>query len=169
MMNANGRRVSDSRIILTQAMGVTEANVLGNVHGGVIMKLCDEAGGMAAIKHARRPMVTVAVDSMSFHSPVHIGNLLTVKAEVTWVGRTSLETRLVVTSEDIVSGEVTHTNTAYYVYVALGEDGNTVEVPRLICETDEEKRLWEEGAARQTLRLERRRQERPISIVNNGQ
>ena len=169
MMNANGRRVSDSRIILTQAMGVTEANVLGNVHGGVIMKLCDEAGGMAAIKHARRPMVTVAVDSMSFHSPVHIGNLLTVKAEVTWVGRTSLETRLVVTSEDIVSGEVTHTNTAYYVYVALGEDGNTVEVPRLICETDEEKRLWEEGAARQALRLERRRQERPISIVNNGQ
>ena len=169
MMNTNGRRVSDSRIILTQAMGVTEANVLGNVHGGVIMKLCDEAGGMAAIKHARRPMVTVAVDSMSFHSPVHIGNLLTVKAEVTWVGRTSLETRLVVTSEDIVSGEVTHTNTAYYVYVALGEDGNTVEVPRLICKTDEEKRLWEEGAARQTLRLERRRQERPISIVNNSQ
>ncbi len=169
MMNTNGRRVSDSRIILTQAMGVTEAYVLGNVHGGVIMKLCDEAGGMAAIKHARRPMVTVAVDSMSFHSPVHIGNLLTVKAEVTWVGRTSLETRLVVTSEDIVSGEVTHTNTAYYVYVALGEDGNTVEVPRLICETDEEKRLWEEGAARQTLRLERRRQERPISIVNNSQ
>ncbi len=164
-----GRRVSDSRITLTQAMGVTEANVLGNVHGGVIMKLCDEAGGMAAIKHARRPMVTVAVDSMSFHSPVHIGNLLTVKAEVTWVGRTSLETRLVVTSEDIVTGQITHTNTAYYVYVALGEDGNTVEVPRLICETDEEKRLWEEGAARQALRLERRRQERPISIVNNGQ
>ena len=168
-MNTKGRRVGDSRVTLTQAMGVTEANVLGNVHGGVIMKLCDEAGGMAAIKHARRPMVTVAVDSMSFHSPVHIGNLLTVKAEVTWVGRTSLETRLVVTSEDIVAGEVTHTNTAYYVYVALGEDGNTVEVPRLICETDEEKRLWEEGAARQALRLERRRQERPISIVNNGQ
>lgn len=161
-----GRRVSDSRITLTQPMGVTEANVLGNVHGGVIMKLCDEAGGTAAIKHARRPVVTVAVDSMSFHSPVHIGNLLTVKAEVTWVGRTSLETRLVVTSEDIVTGNVTHTNTAYYVYVALDEEGNTVEVPPLICETDEEKRLWEEGAARQALRLERRRQERPISIAN---
>jgi uncharacterized protein (TIGR00369 family) len=161
-----GRRVSDSRITLTQPMGMTEANVLGNVHGGVIMKLCDEAGGTAAIKHARRPVVTVAVDSMSFHSPVHIGNLLTVKAEVTWVGRTSLETRLVVTSEDIVTGNVTHTNTAYYVYVALDEEGNTVEVPPLICETDEEKRLWEEGAARQALRLERRRQERPISIAN---
>lgn len=161
-----GRRVSDSRITLVQPMGVTEANVLGNVHGGVIMKLCDEAGGTAAIKHARRPVVTVAVDSMSFHSPVHIGNLLTVKAEVTWVGRTSLETRLVVTSEDIVTGTVTHTNTAYYVYVALDEEGNTVEVPPLICETEEEKKLWEEGAARQALRLERRRQERPISIEN---
>lgn len=148
-------------------MGVTEANILGNVHGGVIMKLCDDAGGMAAIKHARRPMVTVAVDSMSFHSPVHIGNLLTVRAEVTWVGRTSLETRLVVTSENLVTGEVTLTNTAYYVYVALDEGGHTVEVPRLIYETEEEERLWEEGAARQRLRLERRRHERPISIEKN--
>ena len=164
----DGRPVRESRVTLSQPMGVTEANVLGNVHGGVLMKICDEAGALAAMKHARRPVVTVTVDSMSFHSPVHIGNLLTVKAEVTWVGRTSLETRLVVTSEDIVAGEVTHTNTAYYVYVALGEDGNTVEVPRLICETHEEKRLWEEGAARQALRLERRRQERPISIVNNS-
>ncbi len=165
----DGRRVSDSRVTLTQAMGVTEANILGNVHGGVIMKLCDEAGGTAAIKHARRPMVTVAVDSMSFHSPVHIGDLLTVKAEVTWVGRTSLETRLIVTSENLVTGEITLTNTAYYVYVALDEGGRTVVVPRLICETEEEKRLWEEGAERQALRLERRRHERPISIEKNDQ
>ncbi len=168
-MNMDGRRVSDSRVTLTQAMGVTEANILGNVHGGVIMKLCDEAGGTAAIKHARRPMVTVAVDSMSFHSPVHIGDLLTVKAEVTWVGRTSLETRLIVTSENLVTGEITLTNTAYYVYVALDEGGRTVAVPRLICETEEEKRLWEEGADRQALRLERRRHERPISIEKNDQ
>ena len=163
-----GRPVSESRITLIQAMGMTEANVLGNVHGGVIMKLCDEAGGTAAMKHARRPVVTVAVDSMSFHSPVHIGNLLTVQAAVTWVGRTSLETRLVVTSEDLMSGIITHTNTAYYVYVALGEHGETVEVPHLICETDEEKALWAEGAARQALRLERRRQERPITIPNDA-
>ena len=163
-----GRPVSESRITLIQAMGMTEANILGNVHGGVIMKLCDEAGGTAAMKHARRPVVTVAVDSMSFHSPVHIGNLLTVQAAVTWVGRTSLETRLVVTSEDLMSGIITHTNTAYYVYVALGEHGETVEVPPLICETDEEKALWAEGAARQALRLERRRQERPITIPNDA-
>lgn len=163
-----GRKVRESRITLTLAMGVTEANVLGNVHGGVIMKLCDEAGGTAAMKHARRPVVTVAVDSMSFHSPVNIGNLLTVQAEVTWVGRTSLETRLVVTAEDIMTGALTHTNTAYFVYVALDEDGNPAEVPPLICETEEEKTLLAEGAARQAMRLERRRQERPITLQNDA-
>lgn len=115
----DGKRPSDSQITLTQLMGPTDANTLGNVHGGFIMKLCDEAGGMAATKHARRPAVTVTVDSMGFHSPVHIGNLMTVRAEVTWVGRTSMETRVVVTAENVISGAVTHTNTAYFVYVAL--------------------------------------------------
>jgi acyl-CoA hydrolase len=80
---SEGKTVSQSRVTLTQLMGVTEANTIGNVHGGFIMKLCDEAGGMAATRHARRPAVTVTVDSMNFHSPVHIGNLLTVTAEVT--------------------------------------------------------------------------------------
>jgi len=145
-------------------MGVTEANVLGNVHGGVLMKICDEAGALAAMKHARRPVVTVTVDSMSFHSAVNIGDLLTVQAEVTWVGRTSLETRLIVTAENIMTGAITHTNTAYYVYVALDEAGEPAAVPPLICETEEERMLFAEGAARQAHRLERRRQERPISI-----
>ncbi len=154
-----GRRVSESRMTFTQPMGVTEANIQGNVHGGVIMKLCDEAGAFAAIKHARRPVVTVSVDSMSFHSAVQIGNLLTVQAEVTWTGRSSLETRLLVTAENLLTGTVTHTNTAFFVYVALDERGRPTAVPPLICETDEERRLYEEGAIRQALRLERRRQE----------
>lgn len=140
-------------------MGVTEANVPGNVQGGVIMKLCDGAGGTAAIKRARRPVVPVAVDSTSFDSPVHTGNLLTVKAEVKWVGLTSLETRLVVTYEDVVSGRMTNTNTAYKVYGTLDEGGNTTEVPPLIGETEEEKRLVEEGATRQVLRLDLGRKE----------
>jgi len=101
---------------------------------------------------------------MSFHSAVNIGDLLTVQAEVTWVGRTSLETRLIVTAENIMTGAITHTNTAYYVYVALDEAGEPAAVPPLICETEEERMLFAEGAARQAHRLERRRQERPISI-----
>lgn len=150
--------VSQSRVTLTQVMGPEHANTLGNVHGGVIMKLCDEAGGMAAIRHARRPAVTIVIDSMAFHSPVHIGNFVTVSAEVTWTGRTSMETRVFVTAEDVISGETTHTNTAYIVYVALDEDGRPTPVPSLICETDEERERYKRAAARQKYRLQQRQQ-----------
>lgn len=153
-----GKRSIESRVTLTQVMGPTQANVLGNVHGGFIMKMCDEAGGMAAAKYARRPSVTVTVDSMAFHSPVHIGNLMTVEAEVTWVGRTSMETRVVVTAENVITGETTHTNTAYFVYVALDENGRPVPVPPLICETEEEKKRFERAAQRQAYRLQQRKQ-----------
>jgi acyl-CoA hydrolase len=134
-------------------MNVTDANVLGNVHGGLIMKLCDEAGGMAAAKHSRHPVVTVTVDSMTFHSPVRIGDLLTVTAEVTWVGRTSLETRVVATSENVLTGEVNHTNTAFFVYVALDQHGRPTAVPPLLPQTEDEIRRFAEGQARQEKRL----------------
>jgi acyl-CoA hydrolase len=150
---------AESRVTLTQVMGPDQANTMGNVHGGYIMKICDEAGGMAAIKHARRPAVTVAVDSMRFHSPVHIGNLMTVTAEVSWVGRTSLETRVVVTAEDVISGQVTHTNTAYFVYVALNEHGRPTPVAPLLCITDEERARFERAAQRQAYRLQQHKQE----------
>lgn len=153
-----GKHIQESRVTLTQLMGPADANTMGNVHGGILMKLCDEAGGMAAAKHARRPSVTVTVDSMAFHSPVHIGNLVTVQAAVTWVGRTSMETRVVVSAEDVISGKVTHTNTAYFVYVALDENGKPMAVPSLICETEDEKARFERAAKRQAYRLEQRRQ-----------
>ncbi len=147
------RTPADSRVTLTQLMGPGEANTLGNVHGGYIMKLCDEAGGMAASKYARRHSVTIVVDSMTFHSPVNIGDLVTVAAEVTWTGRTSMETRVVVTAEDVIAGAITHTNTAYFVYVALDANGRSTPVPPLTCVTDEEKLRFERAAARQDHRL----------------
>ena len=152
----DGKRASESRITLTQVMNVTNANLLGNVHGGLLMKMCDEAGGIAAAKHAGRICVTVTVDSMTFHSPVHIGNLVTCTAEVSWVGRTSIETRVVVTAENVTKGEVTHTNTAYFVYVALDENGRPTPVPALICETDEERQRFARGAERRRRRLRER-------------
>lgn len=151
---------AQSRVILTQLMGPQDANTLGNVHGGYIMKMCDEAGGMAASKHARRPCVTVTVDSMNFHSPVHIGNLMTVRAEVTWVGRTSLETRVLVSAENVITGDVTHTNTAYFVYVALDENGRPTPVPPIRCETEAEKATLDRAAARQQMRLQMRQREK---------
>lgn len=151
-----GKRPSESKVTLTQVMNVTHANLMGNVHGGLLMKMCDEAGGFAAAKHAGRACVTVVVDSMQFHDPVRIGNLVTCAAEVSWVGRTSIETRVVVTAENVLSGKVTHTNTAYFVYVALDEDGRPTAVPPLICESAEEKARFERGAARRERRLRER-------------
>lgn len=147
---------SESRVILTQLMGPSSANSLGNVHGGYIMKLCDEAGGMAASKHARRNAVTVAVDSMTFYSPVKIGNLVIVSAEVTWTGRTSMETKVIVTAEEVLTGQTTHTNTAYFVYVALDENGRPARVPPVLCTTEAELKLFERAAARQAHRLKSR-------------
>jgi uncharacterized protein (TIGR00369 family) len=155
-----GRRVSESRVSLAQLMGPADANVMGHVHGGVLMKLCDEAGAMAAMKHAGHAAVTVAVDSMSFHSPVHIGNLVTVTAEITWTGRSSLETRVVVTAENILEGVVTHTNTAYLLYVALDDHHRPTAVRPVLLESEEEKLRFERAAARQAHRLKMRRQEK---------
>ena len=152
----DGKTARDSRVTLTSLMGPQDANTMGNVHGGVLMKLCDEAGGMAAIRHARRPVVTVTVDSMAFHSPVNIGNLVTVTAEVTWVGRTSLETKVTVAAEHVLTGEVTHTNTAYFVYVVLDASGRPTAVPPIICETDEERERYARAELRRQIRLQLR-------------
>ncbi len=130
------------------------ANALGNVHGGEIMKLVDEAGGFAAMKHARNVAVTVAMDSMTFLSPVHVGALLTLNASVNWVGRTSMEVGVRVEAENVVTGQVTHTNSAYLVYVALDQYGQATPVPPLLVETDQERRRWEQAAARQAHRLQ---------------
>src|SRR5512147_2097657 len=130
------KRVSDSMVILTQFMQPEHANNLGNVHGGWVMKLIDEAGGLCATRHARRPAVTVAVDSLRFLSPVHVGDYVTFTAHLNWTGRTSMEVEVNVEAENLLTGQKTHTNIAYLVYVALGPDGRPVEVPGLILETE---------------------------------
>ena len=152
----DGKRVSDSELALNQFMQPEHANNLGNVHGGVVMKLVDEAGGLCAARHARRPVVTVAVDSMMFLEPVHIGDLVTFSAHLTYVGRTSMEVEVCVEAEDIRTGQRRLTNQAYLVYVALGDDGRPTEVPSLILETKDERLRWEKGKQRQAERLARK-------------
>ncbi len=151
------RRIDDSRVVLSLLMGPTDANINGNVHGGNIMKLMDEAGGSAAMRHARRPVVTVAVDQVLFREPIHIGDLVTLTAELTYVGRTSMETRIEVTALNLLTGQSTHTNTAYFVYVALDDHGRPSPVPPLHLEGPEEQRQWEAAQARQAYRLAQRR------------
>jgi uncharacterized protein (TIGR00369 family) len=145
--------MSASRISIAQLMQPEHANNLGNVHGGWIMKLVDEAGALACMRHAQRRVVTVAIDQMVFRQPIRIGDLVNLKAEVTYAGRTSLEAEVQVTAEDPVTGEQTHTNTAYLVYVALDKNGQPAPVPPLLAETDEEKRRVKQAEKRQKRRL----------------
>jgi uncharacterized protein (TIGR00369 family) len=142
-----------SQISIAQLMQPEHANNLGNVHGGWIMKLVDEAGALACMRHAQRRVVTVAIDSMVFRQPIRIGDLVILNAEVTYTGRTSLEAEVQVVAENPVTGERTHTNTAYLVYVALDDESNPVAVPPLFAETEEEKRRMSQAQKRQEHRL----------------
>lgn len=131
------------------------ANALGNVHGGVIMKMVDEAGAIVAMRHAQAPCVTIAIDSMTFKQPVHVGQLMVCKARVTYVGKSSIEVQVLVHAENLLTGEVTHTNSAYVVYVALGPDGKSTSAPPLALEGEADERLFAEGAERQRRRTAR--------------
>lgn len=148
--------VRASRVTLSQLMHPEHANLLGNVHGGWIMKLVDEAGALACMRHTQNKVVTVAIDSMTFRQPIKIGDLVIINAEVTYTGRTSIEAEVRVLAENPITGEQTHTNTAYLVYVALDDEGRPTAVPPLLLETDEEKRKAEQARERQERRLKQK-------------
>lgn len=160
-MANNGKTVAQSRVFLSNVMGPQDTNIHGNVHGGVIMKMVDEVGALAAVRHARMPVVTIVIDSMTFLEPIRVGNLVTCTAELTWVGRTSLEVRVDVKAENPLAGTETHTNTAYLVYVALSPDGRPAPVPPLIYSNDEERARAAQAEERQAIRKQRRSQDTP--------
>lgn len=149
--------ISASRISIAQLMQPEHANSHGNVHGGWIMKLVDEAGALACMRHAQERVVTVAIDQMTFQQPIRIGDLIILSAEVSYVGRTSLEAEVQVLAENPVTGEQVHTNAAYLVYVAIDEHGNATDVPALIAETETEKERMQAGEVRQKYRLSQKK------------
>ncbi len=125
---------------------------MGNVHGGVIMKMVDEAGALVAMRHANTMVVTVAVDTMTFNEPIFQGNLVLCKAELSYVGKTSMEVYVEVTAENPLDGSSRVTNTAYLVYVALGLDTKPMVVPELVYETPAEVGRAAHAAERQAFR-----------------
>ena len=155
-----GKRSQDSRIVIIQQMTQQDANLAGNVHGGVVMKHIDSTAGIVAIRHASGNVVTASIDRLDFFSPVFIGDLLNLKASLNMVGRTSMEVGVRVEAENFLTGEVRHTASAYLTFVALGNDGRPVEVPPLILETEEEKRRHDEAVARREMRLAEKVRER---------
>jgi acyl-CoA hydrolase len=136
--------VSASRISILQLMQPEHANNLGNVHGGWIMKLVDDAGALSCMRHSHRRVVTVAVDSLIFREPIHIGDLAILNAEVSYTSRTSMEAEVQVQAENPITGERTQINTAYLVYVALDDQEHSVPVPPLMAETEKQK-MWQVG------------------------
>ncbi len=144
-----------SAVTLIQQMELADANLLGNVHGGVIMRLVDTAAGLAAMKHVGGPAVTVAMDGMSFLEPVVVGDVVTVRALVNDAGRTSLEVGVRVEAENIATGRRTHTSSAYLVFVALGPDGRPRPVPPVAPESDLDLRRQHEAKLRREARLAR--------------
>ena len=155
-MSPEPRPVSESQTQLIHWMGVNDANSAGFIHGGVVMKLCDEAAGAAAVKHSRCRVVTAGVDRMAFITPVHVGELVTFSASVNAAWRTSMEVGVRVDAENPRTGERRHTNSAYLTMVAVDENGHPVEVPKLLAETDEQKAREAEAQVRRRNRLAER-------------
>jgi acyl-CoA hydrolase len=156
-LNDQPRFVRESASEYSELALPNDANGLGNVLGGKVMHLVDLAAALAALRHARRPVVTASVDYMNFLHPVKIGQLILLRSSVNRVFRTSMEIGVKVFVEDLQTGNVRHTSSAYLTFVALDADGVPVPVPLVIPETGDEKRRYEDAARRREYRLEMRR------------
>jgi uncharacterized protein (TIGR00369 family) len=135
-------------------MEVTDANVAGNVHGGVIMRLVDTAAALAAIKHSGGVALTVGIDEMTFLEPVQIGEVVVLRACVNDVGRTSMECGVRVEAEDPLTGVIRHVNSAYLVFVAVDGEGRPRPVPPLVAESEDERRRQREAKLRRERRID---------------
>ncbi|HET8949774.1 MAG TPA: acyl-CoA thioesterase [Solirubrobacteraceae bacterium] len=152
----SARKAADSHSVLVRWMGLVDANSAGFVHGGTVMKLCDEVAGLAAVRHSRCRVVTAGMDRMTFQEPIHIGELVTFTASVNAAWRTSMEVGVRVEAEQPRVGVVRHTNTAYLTMVAVDADGRPLEVPPLLAESDVERRREREAQVRRRNRLAER-------------
>ncbi len=152
-----GKTVKETSTIMVEPMTPQDANVAGNVFGGAIMKLIDAVAGIVARRHAGGNVVTASIDRLDFHHPIFIGDVLTLKASPNLVGRTSMEIGVHVESENLDTGEIRHTASAYLTLVALDTDGKPRVVPPLILETEEEVRRNRDAQFRREMRLRERK------------
>lgn len=152
MAKLKGRMPSESEMTTARLMMPTDANVIGNVFGGSIMKYMDEIAAIVAWRHAGRNVVTASIDRMNFYAPVYVGNLLILKAAVNYVGHTSMEIGVRIEAMDPTTRKGTHTSSCYLTYVALDEKGKPTPIPPLILTTPHEKRRFKEAMTRRRLR-----------------
>lgn len=150
------KKISESMVEMRELVLPNDTNLLGNLLGGRLLHWVDIAGAMAASRHAQSIVATAVIDSVEFNQPVRVGEMIILRARLTWVGRTSMEVMVEVCSENYLTGESKFTNRAYLTFVALDGNGKPHPVPGLILETDEEKKEYEEAIRRRDARLSRR-------------
>lgn len=163
------KTVSGSKTTMARTMLPSDANPYGNVHGGEVMKLIDACAGAAATRHARSRVVTAFVDQLSFLAPVYVGNLVTARASVNNVWRTSMEVGVRVDSEDLLTGQVVHVASAHLVFVSIDADGHPAPLPPLVAETDEERRRMAAADVRRAERLRHSRDKADLDSRAGGQ
>ncbi len=151
--NNQVRTVRRSRSEYSEICLPNDTNTLGSMLGGHVMHLVDLCGAIAAIRHARGPVVTASVDQMTFLHPVRVGELLLLKSQVNRVFRTSMEVGVKVWVENLQTGEIKHTSSAYLTFVALDGQGNRVVLPPIAAETEEDRRRYDQAAERRAYRL----------------
>ena len=156
MPDPKSRTVRESQAEMSDMMMPENANVLGHVFGGVILSMMDKSAAIAAFRHARNNVVTVSVDRVDFREPIHVGDLVTMRSSVNFVGRTSMEVGVRVDAEDLVSGRRRHTNSCYLTFVAIDRNGRPTEVPGVVPETPDEERRYAAARERRRRRLEER-------------
>jgi uncharacterized protein (TIGR00369 family) len=159
-----GKKVRESSVLTAQVMNPQDANPAGNVHGGVIMKLIDTAAGAAAVKHSRANCVTASIDRLDFHHPVFIGDLVTLRASITYTGKSSMEVGVRVEAENLLTGKSRHTVSAYMTFVALDKNGRPIAIPPLVLETPEDQRRNREAQARREARLREKTKEKACQL-----
>ncbi len=137
--------MSHSQAVLTQLVMPHQQNVLGDLFGGELMALVDQAAAIAAIRHAGGPAVTASIDRVDFRERIPVGALVTCHATVDYVGNSSMDITVEVYAEHIPTGNRRHTHTAHVVFVAIDDKGKPSRVPRLVAETDEERARYEKA------------------------
>ena len=144
----SGRSIAFSRSATSRIMDVLDSNRQGNVHGGVIMRMVDEAAAIVAMKHAQRPVVTARVERFDFLKPAYLGDVVTIDCELHFAGRTSMEVGVKVTAEDPITREVRNVASSQVIYVAIDENRRPTPVPPLIAASPEEQRIIDEARQR---------------------
>ena len=159
---AAGKPVSASATVLATLVEPSQTNPMGNIHGGTIMKLADQAGAAAAIRHAGRICVTASIDRLDFLNPVNVGDLVTLKSSVNYVHRTSMEVGVRIEAENMMTGTVKHVASAYLIFVALDEHCKPVPIAPVIPQSEAEQLRYQQGQLRYKQRQENRAQHRAL-------